>query len=167
MADRVGAVTKVLNDFEARIGKKPMCSFKITGEMDEMKRNADLLRCESHVRYSMGLHAATHMDLPIHGHCNGWGLFSRSPDIGSASSTGRNSGALPGSIIFISTGWRNKLSEEGVIDRVGVPVPHSPVRWHQGFPGHAGISSRQSAEQVEDTYKAPARLISFIALAAA
>ncbi|TXR49480.1 hypothetical protein [Phyllobacterium endophyticum] len=37
-----------------------------------------------------------------------------------------------------------------MIDRVG--VPHSTVQWRQGFPGDA--ASGQSAEQVEDTYKA-------------
>ncbi|TXR49481.1 hypothetical protein [Phyllobacterium endophyticum] len=110
LADRVGAVTKVLNDFAARIGKKPMCSFKITGEMDAIERNADRLRHRWHVRYSIGLHAATHMDLPIMATARAGPVLTL-PDIGIASSPGRNSGGLPASTTFMSMGWRNKLSE--------------------------------------------------------
>lgn len=91
LEERVRAVMRVLNDHAERTGKKVMYAFNITGEVDEMKRNADLVRdaggtCLMVSLFSVGLAGLSairaHAELPLHCHRNGWGLFSRSPDIG-------------------------------------------------------------------------------------
>jgi len=82
---------RVLHDHEDRTGKRVMYAFNVTDEIDTMWRNLDLLTahgancamvCMSAVGIS-GLRAlrdrAPHI---IHGHRAGWGLYSRSPDIG-------------------------------------------------------------------------------------
>ncbi len=91
LADRVAQVMAVLNDHADRTGKRVLYAFNISGEIDEMRRNLDLLErhgagCAMVCLNAVGLPGLRvvrdHTAMPIHGHRAGWGLFSRSPDIG-------------------------------------------------------------------------------------
>ncbi|WEK54728.1 MAG: ribulose-bisphosphate carboxylase large subunit family protein [Candidatus Cohnella colombiensis] len=87
-------VATVMNEIERvadRTGKKLMYAFNITGEIDEMKRNHDLVlksggTCVMVSLNSVGFAGVTHLrqytELPIHGHRNQWGAMTRSPLLG-------------------------------------------------------------------------------------
>lgn len=81
--ERVRHVMRVLDRHAERTGKKVMYAFNITGEIDEMKRNADLVRdaggtCLMVSLFAIGLAGLSairaHAELPLHCHRNGWGL---------------------------------------------------------------------------------------------
>lgn len=89
--DRVTAVMNVINQHSERNGRKVMYACNITGETDEMLRRHDAVAaaggtCVMVSVHSIGLPALValrrHSKLAIHGHRNGWGLFSRSPAMG-------------------------------------------------------------------------------------
>lgn len=163
-ADRVEAVMKVLNDFADRTGKKPMYAFNITGEMDEMKRNADLVRDAGGTCVMVGIHSVglpavaalrQHTDLPIHGHRNGWGLFSRSRDIGISFIAWQKFWRIAGVDHLHVNGLRNKFSEDGASSIASASQCLTPLfDGDRDFRVMPVFSSGQSAEQVEDTYKA-------------
>ena len=89
--DRIKAVMAVLNRHADTAGRKVMYAFNITGEIDEMAHRLDLLEqhgatCAMISLNWVGLNGIRYLrdrsSLPIHGHRNGWGLMSRSPDLG-------------------------------------------------------------------------------------
>jgi ribulose-bisphosphate carboxylase large chain len=91
--DRVDAVMRAINDHAARTGKKVMFAFNVTGEIDEMLARHDTVArhegtCVMVSIHSVGLPGLArlrrHSQLPIHGHRNGWGIFSRCPALGAS-----------------------------------------------------------------------------------
>ena len=85
---RVRAVVRVLDEHEARTGKRVMYAANLTGEVDEMRSRHDLVAelggiCVMLSLNSVGLAGVTalrrHAQLPIHAHRNGWGYLGRSP----------------------------------------------------------------------------------------
>lgn len=120
LEQRVHAVMDVVNDHAQRCGRKVMMAFNITGEIDEMKRSHDLIRdlggtCIMVSLHSIGLSGLLalrrHSDLPIHAHRNGWGLFSRSPDIGISYVAWQKFWRLAGADHLHVNGLSNKFSE--------------------------------------------------------
>lgn len=91
LSERVPKVMAVLNRHADRTGKRVIYAFNISAEIDDMRRHLDLLSrhgascamvCVNAVGLT-GLRALrNHSPHLIHGHRAGWGLFSRSPDIG-------------------------------------------------------------------------------------
>jgi ribulose-bisphosphate carboxylase large chain len=165
LADRVEAVMKVLNDYAQRTGKKVMYAFNITDEIDTMKRNADLVRdaggtCLMVSIHSIGLAGMgairRHVELPLHAHRNGWGLFSRSPDIGISFRAWQKFWRLAGADHLHVNGIANKFSEpdSSVIDSaraVGEPLFGADL---PGFAAMPVFSSGQTALQVPASYAA-------------
>ncbi len=89
--ERIPRVMAQLDKQADKTGRRVMYAFNITGEIDEMARNIDLLErhgagCAMVSLNWVGLTGLRFLrdrtGLPIHGHRNGWGLFSRSPHIG-------------------------------------------------------------------------------------
>ncbi|GAB1583664.1 ribulose-bisphosphate carboxylase large subunit family protein [Phyllobacterium phragmitis] len=161
---RVKAVMRVLNDHAERTGKKPMYAFNITGEIDEMKRGADLVRETGGTCVMVGIHSAglpgvaalrRHTDLPIHGHRNGWGLFSRSPDIGISFIAWQKFWRIAGVDHLHVNGLRNKFSEDGASSIASAKECLTPLfDGDKDYTVMPVFSSGQSAEQIEDTYAA-------------
>ncbi len=88
---RVEKVMAVVNRHADKTGKRVMVAFNITGEVDEMLANHDLVvkaggTCVMISLNSVGLSAvkkiADHAAVPIHGHRNGWGMMNRHPWLG-------------------------------------------------------------------------------------
>lgn len=159
LADRVAAVMRVLNDHADRTGRKVMYAFNITDEVDAMRRNADLVRDAGGTCLMVSIHAIglagmgairRHAELPLHAHRNGWGLFSRSPDIGIAFRAWQKFWRLAGADHLHVNGIANKFSEPdaSVIESaraVGEPL------FGPGVPGFAAMpvfSSGQTALQI-------------------
>jgi ribulose-bisphosphate carboxylase large chain len=88
---RVQAVMRVIDEHAERSGKKVMYACNISGDLDEMLRNQDLVfqaggNCIMVNMLSVGLaglvHLRKHAQLSLHGHRNGWGALSRHPLLG-------------------------------------------------------------------------------------
>jgi ribulose-bisphosphate carboxylase large chain len=89
--ERVQAVMRVINELADRTGRKLMYAFNLTGDLDAMLRHHDVVvnaggTCVMVGIHSIGLPALVELRrrcaLPIHGHRNGWGLFTRHPLLG-------------------------------------------------------------------------------------
>jgi ribulose-bisphosphate carboxylase large chain len=90
-AERVRAVMEVIKALADRTGKRVMYAFNVSGEVDAMRRQHDLVAAAGGSCVMVSLHAVglagvlelrRHSLLPIHGHRNGWGMFTRHPLLG-------------------------------------------------------------------------------------
>ncbi|SEJ60926.1 ribulose-bisphosphate carboxylase large chain [Azotobacter beijerinckii] len=88
---RLNAVMPVLHKHADRLGRMPMYAINISGSVDEMLRRHDavleaggtcIMLCLNWVGHSAVEHIRKHAQLPIHGHRNGWGAFTRNPQLG-------------------------------------------------------------------------------------
>ncbi|MBZ9681952.1 ribulose 1,5-bisphosphate carboxylase [Mesorhizobium sp. B2-3-14] len=88
---RFEAVMAVIDRHADRTGRKVMYAANISGDIDAMHRQLDLIErrggtCAMLVLNSVGLSGVVkmrrHSAVALHGHRAGWGLFSRSPDVG-------------------------------------------------------------------------------------
>jgi ribulose-bisphosphate carboxylase large chain len=163
--ERISAVLRVLNDYADKTGKRVMYAANITGEIDQMLRRHDAVfaaggTCVMVSVNSIGLPALValrrHAQVAIHGHRNGWGMFSRSHATGMSFVAFQKFWRLAGIDHVHVNGLRNKFCEE---DRSVVasareclaPMFTAP---HKGCEIMPVFSSGQSARQAPDTYKA-------------
>jgi ribulose-bisphosphate carboxylase large chain len=91
LKERVAAVMREINRLADQTGKKVMYAFNISDEIDAMRRHHDTVlsaggTCVMASINSVGLSGVAdlrrHSQLPIHGHRNGWGMFTRCPQLG-------------------------------------------------------------------------------------
>ena len=90
-ADRIRAVMAAVRRAQDRSGKRVMVAFNITDEHEQMLRHADLVGAEggscvmvsmNWVGFSSVQALRRRTDLAVHGHRNGFGMFSRHPALG-------------------------------------------------------------------------------------
>ena len=90
---RLAAVMPVLHRHADRLGRMPMYAFNLSGSIDEMLRRHDavlqaggscVMVSVNWVGFAGVAHLRRHAQLPIHGHRNGWGAFTRHPGLGFA-----------------------------------------------------------------------------------
>jgi ribulose-bisphosphate carboxylase large chain len=162
---RLAAVLRVLNDHAAKTGKLPMYAANITGEIDQMLRRHDSVvaaggTCAMVSINSIGLPALAvlrrHAQVAIHGHRNGWGMFSRSHATGMSFIAYQKFWRLAGIDHVHVNGLHNKFCEEDASVVASArecltPMFASP---HKGCEIMPVFSSGQSARQAPDTYKA-------------
>ncbi|MFZ3582009.1 ribulose-bisphosphate carboxylase large subunit family protein [Loktanella sp. DJP18] len=136
LPDRARAVMRVLNDHAEGTGRKVMYAFNITDEIDAMKRHLDLLArlgatCAMVSLQSVGLAGLRavrdHAALPIHAHRNGWGLLSRSPDIGIAFPAMQKLWRMAGADHLHVNGLNNKFTEDDATVIASARAVQSPV----------------------------------------
>jgi ribulose-bisphosphate carboxylase large chain len=93
LAERICAVMAVIEKHADRLGRKVMFAFNVSGSVDHMRRSHDLVLKNGGTCTMVSLnwvgHAGVedlrrHSELPIHGHRNGWGMFTRSDVLGMA-----------------------------------------------------------------------------------
>jgi ribulose-bisphosphate carboxylase large chain len=91
IGERIVAVMAEIRRWHDRSGKQVMMAFNITDEHDAMLRHADLVNREGGTCAMVSLNWAgfssvqalrRHTGLAIHGHRNGFGMFSRNPALG-------------------------------------------------------------------------------------
>lgn len=89
--ERLRAVMHVLHRHADRMGRMPMYAINISGSIDEMLRRHDAVMAAggtcvmvsvNWVGFAGVEHLRRHAQLPIHGHRNGWGAFTRHPAMG-------------------------------------------------------------------------------------
>lgn len=88
---KVKAVMEEIERVADKTGRKVMYAFNITGDIDELRRNHDLVlsaggTCVMVSIQSIGLAGLAKLNrysqLPIHGHRNQWGMMTRCPSLG-------------------------------------------------------------------------------------
>lgn len=163
--ERIRAVLHTLDDYAQRTGKRVMFAANITGEIDQMLQRHDLVAALGGTSVmaslnSIGLPAMValrrHCQLAIHGHRNGWGMFSRSHATGMSFIAFQKFWRLAGIDHVHVNGIRNKFCEDDASVVASArecltpmfPAPYAPCTILPVF------SSGQSARQAPDTYKA-------------
>ncbi len=162
---RLAAVLRVLNDHADKTSKRPMYAVNITGEIDQMLRRHDSVvaaggTCVMVSINSIGLPALValrrHAQVAIHGHRNGWGMFSRSHATGMSFIAYQKFWRLAGIDHVHVNGLRNKFCEEDISVVASARECLTPM-FAPPDPGceiMPVFSSGQSAKQVPDTYQA-------------
>ena len=161
---RFEAVMNVIDRHADRTGRKVMYAANISGDLDQMRRQLDLIQtrggtCAMMVLNSVGLSGVIemrkHCAIPIHGHRAGWGMFSRSPDLGMSYVAYQKFWRVAGVDHLHVNGLANKFCEEdpSVIASAKVcltPMFDDPARPDIVMPV---FSSGQTAVQVEETFR--------------
>ena len=158
---RVDRVMDIINRYADHSGRKPMFAFNISGDLDDMRRRHDYVLKQGGTCIMLSLNWVgisgvvamhQHTALPIHGHRNGWGLFSRSPDIGIEFTAYQKIWRTAGVDHIHTNGIRNKFCESDQSVLTSVRACLEPL--FDGYPIMPVLSSGQWAGQVVDTYQA-------------
>ncbi len=159
--ERVDAVMTVINELAQIQGRKAMYAFNVSGSIDEMLKRHDYVvsRGGTCVMASMnwvgmsGIETlATHSDVPIHGHRNGWGMFYRSPFMGVNYTVMQKIWRMLGVDHLHCNGLRNKFceSDESVVASAKACLDPLSGYGDRALPV---ISSGQWAGQASDTFE--------------
>lgn len=117
---RLAAVMPVLHRHADRLGRMPMYAINISGSIDDMLRRHDAVFAAGGTCVMVSInwagfaaveHLRRHSRLPIHGHRNGWGAFTRHPDLGFGFEAYQKLWRLAGVDQLHVNGIRSKFSE--------------------------------------------------------
>ncbi len=158
--ERLQAVMPVIMKHAQRQGRKPMYAINISGTIDEMLRRHDAVLAAggSCVMVSVnwtGFAAVQHLrgrsQLPIHAHRNGWGAFTRCPQLGFSFAAYQKIWRLAGIDQLHVNGIRSKFWEPDD------SVIASARSCQASFAGHQAVmpvfSSGQWAGQAPDLFR--------------
>jgi ribulose-bisphosphate carboxylase large chain len=126
LRERVRAVMKAVNDAADVTGRKVMVAFNITDQLDRMLEHHDEVvaaggTCVMVSLNSVGLAGVELLrrrcQVPIHGHRNGWGMYSRCPALGMEFAAYQKLWRLAGIDQIHVNGLQNKFfeSDESVV----------------------------------------------------
>lgn len=161
LEQRVEAVMRVINRHADRTGKKVMFAFNIShDDIETMLRHHDAVLAAGgtcimlslyHVGYAGVLRVRQHSQLPIHGHRNGWGLFTRAPMLGMEFTANQKFWRLVGVDQLHVNSIRNKFWEpdESVVRSIKALLTPDPA----GGRALPVLSSGQWGGQAPDTYR--------------
>lgn len=136
LAERAEKVMAVLNAHADRAGRKVMYAFNITDEIDAMARHAEMLEklgatCAMVSLKWIGSPGLRFLrertGLPIHGHRNGWGLYSRSPDIGVGFPVMQKIWRMAGADHIHVNGLDNKFTEPDAVVMESARAVQAPL----------------------------------------
>jgi ribulose-bisphosphate carboxylase large chain len=158
---KVKAVMEAIERAADATGKKIMYAFNITGDIEEMKRNHDLVvksggNCIMVSIISVGLAGLAHLnqysEVPIHGHRNQWGMMTRCPMLGIDFSAYQKLCRLAGADHLHVNGLNSKFyeSNESVVRSIQACV--APM--YDGYASMPVVSSAQWAGTAPATYAA-------------
>ncbi|EDQ35355.1 Ribulose 1,5-bisphosphate carboxylase, large subunit [Hoeflea phototrophica DFL-43] len=158
--ERLKLVSRVINLHAEKTGKRVMYAFNITDEIDQMWRNLDLLQehdgiCAMVCMNSVGLTGLRAVrdrsPMIVHGHRAGWGLFSRSPDIGISFTAFQKLWRLAGADHLHVNGLASKFTESDEVVAQSARSVQQPVCEGDG-PQHLAMpvySSGQTVWQID------------------
>lgn len=163
-AERFEAVMQVIDRHADRTGRKAMYAVNISGDLDAMRRQLDVVEkrggtCAMLVLNSVGLSGVIemrrHTSIALHGHRAGWGLYDRSPALGMSYRAYQKFWRLAGVDHLHVNGLQNKFCEpdDSVIASAKeclTPMFARPDRPDTVMPV---FSSAQSAVQAEETWR--------------
>jgi len=138
-----------------------MYAFNITGDIEELRRNHDLVKnaggtCVMVAVNSIGLNATAYIskysELPIHGHRTQWGSIGRSPVLGMSFNAFQKLCRLAGVDHLHTNGLNNKFSEDN--DTVIQAIKDTLAPFMGGYDVMPVLSSAQWAATAYPTYEA-------------
>ena len=162
--DRLDAVMRVINSHADKTGKKILYAVNITDEIDQMWRNLDKMEsvgatCAMVCVQSVGLTGLRAVrdrsGVLIHGHRAGWGLLSRSPDIGIDFAVMQKLWRLAGADHLHVSGLANKFTESDATVAKAAKSVQQPL-FGNGGPAYLAMpvySSSQTIWQFAPTRK--------------
>ena len=157
---KVEAVMAEIERAADRTGKKVMYAFNITGDIEDLKRNHEtvlkaggtcVMVSINSVGYAGLAYLNSFSELPIHGHRNQWGLYTRCPQLGMEFTAYQKLCRLAGADHLHVNGLNSKFyeSNESVIRSVQACM----TEMLGGYPTMPVISSAQWAGSAIDTYR--------------
>lgn len=159
--DRLDAVLRGLDRAAEQTGRRPLYAVNVSGEIDDMRRRADLVAERGGNCIMVSVNAVgiaglrdlrLHSSLPIHAHRNGWGALTRFPQLGYSYRVWQQLWRLAGADHLHVNGLRNKFWEP---DDSVIASARAVLQPMNGGPAAMPVfSSAQSAEQAADTYAA-------------
>lgn len=158
---RLQAVMPVLKRHADRLGRMPMYAINISGTMDQMLRRHDAVLAAGGTCVMVSInwagfaaveHLRGHSQLPIHGHRNGWGAFTRHPGLGFAFPAYQKLWRLAGVDQLHVNGIRSKFCESDASVIESAQACLAP--WAGLNPLMPVSSSGQWAGQAPDLYAA-------------
>ncbi|MBW7476110.1 ribulose-bisphosphate carboxylase large subunit family protein [Paenibacillus oenotherae] len=158
---RVEVVMAEIERAADRTGKKLMYAFNITGDIDEMRRNHDIVlaaggTCVMVSINSVGLPAVAHLrqytELPVHGHRNQWGAMTRCPLLGMSFTAYQKLCRLAGVDHLHTNGLDSKFAESNESVAQSINDCLSPMLG--GYTVMPVLSSAQWAGSAATTYEA-------------
>ncbi|WP_134702721.1 ribulose-bisphosphate carboxylase large subunit family protein [Ammoniphilus sp. YIM 78166] len=161
LEQRVKVIMEEIERVADRTGKKLMYAFNITGDIDELRKNHDLVKeaggtCVMVCINSVGLPGTAFLrqysQLPIHGHRTQWGAMSRSPLLGMSFRVYQKLCRLAGVDHLHTNGLNNKFSEDN--ETVANAIQDSLTPFLGGYPIMPVLSSGQWAATAIPTYQA-------------
>lgn len=160
LRERVAAVMAVIEEQADRTGRKMMFAFNISDRSDRMQAHHDVVRdaggtCVMVSVNSVGMvgveQLRSYSELPIHGHRNGWGMFSRSPHLGLEFQAYQKFWRLAGVDHLHVNGLQNKFCESD--DSVVRSIQSLLEPLCGGLPAMPVVSSGQWGGQAPETYR--------------
>jgi ribulose-bisphosphate carboxylase large chain len=159
-AEKVKAVMEEIERVADETGKKVMYAFNITGDIDDLRRNHDLViknngTCVMVSMNSIGFAGLAHLnqysELPIHGHRNQFGMLTRFPLLGIEFTAYQKLCRLAGADHIHVNALNSKFyeSNESVIRSVRSLM--TPLL--DGYSVMPVLSSGQSAVTAQETYQ--------------
>ncbi|HZG58624.1 ribulose-bisphosphate carboxylase large subunit family protein [Paenibacillus sp.] len=160
LEEKVKAVMEEIERVADRTGKKTMYAFNITGDIDELRRNHDLVynaggTCVMVGIQSVGLaglaYLSKYTQLPIHGHRNQWGMMTRCPALGIEFTAYQQLCRLAGADHLHVNALNSKFYESNESVIRSVQAIRTPL-----FGGNEAmpvLSSGQSAATAAETYE--------------
>jgi ribulose-bisphosphate carboxylase large chain len=161
LKERVAAVMRVINNLADRTGKKVMFAFNITDDLDAMFRHHDTVlaaggTCVMVSLHSIGLPGLLELRrrcaLPIHGHRNGWGMYTRHPLLGVEYPAWQKLWRLVGADHLHVNGLQNKFWEPDDSVVRSIEACRKPM-FRPDDTAMPIISSGQWGGQAPETYK--------------
>jgi ribulose-bisphosphate carboxylase large chain len=160
LAKRVKAVMPVVHEMAERTGRKVMFAFNISDQLDRMLEHHDTIvaaggTCLMVSLNSVGFAAVDYLrrrsSLPIHGHRNGWGIFTRHPALGMEFTAYQKLWRLAGVDQLHVNGLKNKFCEpdESVVRSITACL----VPMMGGYTVMPVVSSGQWGGQAPETYQ--------------
>ncbi|WP_018687411.1 ribulose-bisphosphate carboxylase large subunit family protein [Ahrensia kielensis] len=154
--ERLEAVMRVINDYRDKTGKQVLYAVNITDEIDQMWRNLDAMKnveatCAMVCVQSVGLTGLRAVrdrsEVLIHGHRAGWGLMSRSPDIGISFDVMQKLWRLAGADHLHVNGLANKFTESDDVVAHAARSVQQPIS-NNGGPEHLAMPVYSSGQTI-------------------
>jgi ribulose-bisphosphate carboxylase large chain len=159
LEQRVKVVMEEIERVADRTGKKVMYAFNITGDIDDLRRNHDLVLkaggtcvmiCVNSVGFNGTAYMRKYSQLPIHGHRTQWGAMSRNPLLGMNFTVFQKLCRLAGVDHLHTNGLNNKFSEDN--ETVAKAIKDCLKPFLGAYPVMPVLSSAQWAATAVPTY---------------
>jgi ribulose-bisphosphate carboxylase large chain len=161
LEQRVKVIMEEIERAADRTGKKLMYAFNITGDIEELRRNHDIVLeaggtcvmvCINSVGFAGTSFLRKYSQLPIHGHRTQWGALSRSPLLGMSFTVFQKLSRLSGVDHLHTNGLDNKFSEDN--STVIQAIQDCLTPFMGGYEVMPVLSSAQWAASAIPTYQA-------------